>query len=359
MTKPRIGIVSHFPPPPGGIPILAELFVTRLRAEGHTVVPIRANLSGGPILARIDGTRFLRTFVRFPVFLWRLLRALPQVDVIHTLSHCGLAFFLFTTPAVVLGRLFGKRVVLNYHGGRAEPFMRRFPRSTGWVLRRAHSIVVPSGFLADVFARMGHRTTIVPNPCELEDLLDQALRTPMRPAFIVARNLEPVYNIACALRAFQKIRARHPSATMVVAGSGTEEARLHRLAADLGIADAVAFTGYLPNARLRELYASASCFLNTSNADNMPVSIIEAFAGGLPVVTTRAGGIPYFVEQGVTGLLADLDDDQAIADQACRLLAEPGLASRIAANARAAAASFQWRHVYPLFDREYAGGAAA
>jgi glycosyltransferase involved in cell wall biosynthesis len=349
-VKPRIGIVSHFPPPPGGIPILAELFATRLREEGHEVVTIPTNLRG-PLMDRVDSTRFVRTLFRAPVFLWRLMIALPKAQVIHTLSYCGLAFFLFTTPAVLLGRLFGKRVVVNYHGGRAERFFARFRPLVRFVLKRANVIAVPSGFLAEIFQRMGFDTVIVPNPCALEGLLKGKGRRVTTPVFLVARNLEPVYNVSCALRAFALIRQQRPDATMVVCGSGTEASKVRQLAHELGISDAVQFPGSIPNSELWKWYERAFAFINSSNADNMPVSIIEAFSASVPVISTRAGGIPFIVEHNATGLLVGLNDHRSLAEQALRLLDDPELVTTLTANGRAAAQAYRWENVYArLFD---------
>lgn len=352
--KPRIGIVSHFPPPPGGIPVLAELFATRLREEGHGVVTIPTNLRG-PVLDRVDATRFVRTVVRAPVFLWRLIVALPKTQVIHTLSYCGLAFFLFTTPAVLLGRLFGKRVVLNYHGGRAERFFARFRPLVRFVLKRADVIAVPSGFLAAIFRRIGFDTVIVPNPCALEGSSGRQARSAGAPMFIVARNLEPVYNISCALRAFALIRQQRPDATFIVCGSGTEDGKLRQLATELGLGDAVQFPGSIPNAELWKWYERAFAFVNSSNADNTPVSIIEAFGAGVPVISTRAGGIPFIVDHNVTGLLVEVDDHRGLAEQALRLLDDPQLAATLTANGHAAAEAYRWQNVYARLADVYHG----
>src|SRR5947207_3056973 len=123
------------------------------------------------------------------------------------------------------------------------------------------------------------------------------------PHVVVTRNLEPIYDIPTALRAFATIRNQYPDARLSVAGSGPLRGDLERVAESLHIADAVTFTGRLDNEQLPELYRSANLMLNPSTVDNMPISILEALASGIPVVSTNVGGVPFVVEEGTTALL--------------------------------------------------------
>jgi glycosyltransferase involved in cell wall biosynthesis len=330
---PPVAIVSHFPPPPGGMPDLAELLVRRLSAEGATALRVRTNLGPGRIGQRLDRVRGLRTVLRIPVYLARLIRTIPRVRVIHILSHSGLAFFVFTGPAVLLGRLAGRRVIVNYHGGGAEPFLARFGRLALPILRRASVVAVPSGFVGGVVERYGIPTQTLANPCDV-DAFPWHGDEPRRPVIIVARHLEPIYNVACALRAFALVHADVPAAKLIVLGGGSQAKSLATLADELGIAEAVEFTGYVPHDAIVGQYARASWFLNTSDVDNVPMSILEAYASGLPVVSTRAGGIPFLVAHGETGMLVDLDDHVAAAADLLALMREPARAHDMAARAR-------------------------
>ena len=107
-----------------------------------------------------------------------------------------------------------------------------------------------------------------------------------------------------------------------------------------------------------ELYDRADVFINASLIDNMPLSIIEAFAAGLPVVTTGAGGIPYIVEDGRNGLVVRCDDERALAQAVLRLFGEPGLAVRLLTAARADCDRYTWtavRDEWLLLYQELAG----
>jgi glycosyltransferase involved in cell wall biosynthesis len=115
---------------------------------------------------------------------------------------------------------------------------------------------------------------------------------------VVTRNLEPIYDMPTAIRAFARIKQAFPQARLTLAGSGPELSRLQRAGGRTRFAGQRHFSGRVANADMPELYASADCMLNPSTVDNMPISILEAFASGVPVVSTCAGGIPDLVEQG-------------------------------------------------------------
>src|SRR5690606_38812943 len=128
---------------------------------------------------------------------------------------------------------------------------------------------------------------------------------------------------------------------------------LHALAASLGLCN-VEFTGAVAPDRMPDLYDAADVYLNAPSIDNMPNSVIESFAAGLPVVTTDAGGIPYVVRNGENGLMVSVNDHDALAREAVRLLRDPGLAGRLSLDARAeclarytwSAVGQEWRHCY-------------
>ena len=169
-------------------------------------------------------------------------------------------------------------------------------------LARAGIVVVPSAFLNAIFAKYGVATSIVPNIVNL-DAFCPAAALPDKPHLLVTRNLEPIYDIGVVIRAFAIVAGRHADARLTVAGSGPDRAMLERTAAELGVADRVRFTGRVDNAELPAFYRAASVVVNASLVDNLPISLLEAMASGVPIATTDVGGIPYVVEHEVTALL--------------------------------------------------------
>ena len=116
---------------------------------------------------------------------------------------------------------------------------------------------------------------------------------------------------------------------------------LEQLARELGLRN-TEFIGGVSFAEMPDMYDSADVYLTATDLDNMPSSITECLAAGLPVVTTDAGGIPYIVKHEETALLVPRNDHQALAEAALRLLREPEFAARIAAHGREHCRKFSW-----------------
>jgi glycosyltransferase involved in cell wall biosynthesis len=343
----RIGLVGPLPPPSGGMANQTLQLAKLLRAEGAAVEIIQVN---SPYRPHWVGTiKGIRAIFRLLPYLTHLWRSAGEVQLFHVMANSGWSWHLFAAPAIWIARFRGKPVVLNYRGGEADSF---FNEAFFWVkpsLRRTSAIIVPSGFLEAVFEKHGFPTRIVPNIIDLSRfkatnrVIDSDSRKTGWPHVIVTRNLEPIYDNTTALRAFSIIRHAFPSAKLTLMGSGPDRAALEQLAAELGMADAVTFTGRLDNEGMAEIYHSADLMINPSLADNMPISILEALASGVPVVSTNIGGIPYLVEHEKTAMLVPARNPESMADAILSLLND---ASKAKAISKAGVESVQ-RYTWP------------
>jgi glycosyltransferase involved in cell wall biosynthesis len=286
--------------------------------------------------------KYVRTIATQLCYWPSLVRQLRRADVVHVFSASYFSFLLAPLPAVVVAKLLGKPVVMNYRSGQAPDHLRRSAiarKTLQWVERNA----VPSAFLQDVFAGFGIGAEVVPNIVDVDRFAFRP-RDPLRPRILSTRNFEDLYNVACTLRAFRGVQDRYPEATLTLVGSGAEEPRLRALASALRLAN-VRFEGRVPPDDIWRWYADADIYLQTPDIDNMPSSVLEAFASGLPVVSTRAGGVPAILTDGVQGLLVDCDDDRGAAERIISLLETPDLARRLTAAARESCEQYRWRSV--------------
>jgi glycosyltransferase involved in cell wall biosynthesis len=266
------------------------------------------------------------------------------------------SFLLAPAPAMLAARLMNKRVVLHYHSGEADDHLANWgPLVHPW-LGLAHEIVVPSEYLRCVFARHGYRTRVIANIVDVSRFRFQQDRSGPGPRLLSARNLEPYYGVDVILAAFARFKAQEPAATLTVAGYGSEEPRLRSMAASIE-GDAVRFVGKVDPDAMPSLYASADIFVNASVVDNQPVSIIEAFSAGLPVVTTPTGDIGSMVRHGVTGVLVPPADPLALADAIAALWRDPVGARQMAAEAGRDVARYTWPAVRDQWADVYTAGA--
>jgi glycosyltransferase involved in cell wall biosynthesis len=337
-----IGLIGPLPPPSGGMANQTVQLARLLEQAGLRVRVVRVNAPYRP--AWLGRLRIVRAGVRLLPYLRELAACTRDVDLVHVMANSGWAWHLFAMPAIGIARLRGVPAVVNYRGGEAASFLARQSRVVTPVLRQAAAVVVPSGFLAEIFDRHGVATEIVPNVIDLERFQPATTRTRGQ-HLVVTRNLEDLYDIPTALRAFARVRAVYPDARLTVAGSGPRLSALRELATALDIRAQVTFAGQLDHARIAELYRAADLALNPSTVDNFPNSVLEALASGVPVVSTNVGGVPHLMQDGVNGLLVPPRDPDAMARAALRVLADSQLATLLADAGLRTVAEYTWPRV--------------
>jgi glycosyltransferase involved in cell wall biosynthesis len=343
MRKLRVAIVAPSLRILGGQAVQAHRLVEAWRNDPDVeawLIPVNP-LPPGPLSHAVK-IKYLRTVVTEATYLASLVRHLRRADIVHVFSASYTSFLLAPLPAMLMARAFGRPVILNYRSGQAPDHLQCSP-----VARRAIAgvdrTIVPSRYLVDVFSSFGLRAVAVPNVVDLARFQFRE-RTPLLPRILSTRNFEALYNVACTLRAFQLVQQRRPDAELTVVGGGTLDGSLRSLAGELGLRN-VTFTGRVAPGEIAGHYAANDIYVQSPNIDNMPTSILEAFASGLPVVATKAGGVPAILTDREHGLLAPLDDHHALASHILQLLEHPGLAGELARNAYATCQAYTWQTV--------------
>lgn len=284
----------------------------------------------------------LRTILREPIYLWHLWRGLKNVDVAHIFSASYWSFLLAPAPAWLICKIRGCKSLINYHSGEARGHLKSF-RSAKFVLSRVDKIVVPSGYLVDVFREFGLTASAVPNAVDLSQFRYRD-RTRLRPHLLCTRGFSKYYSVDIVVRAFAEVKQEFPDARLDLVGNGPLEADIRKLVADLNLAG-VNFTGVASRQEIGNCYDRADIFINASWLDNMPLSIIEAFAAGTVVVTTDPECMPYLVDHERTGLLSPVNDEKSLAGNVIRLLREPVLAKQLARNSHDELGKYTWETV--------------
>ena len=336
----------------GGQAVQAERLIRHLENEPSLQVsflPINPRLPG--ILRKLQSVKYVRTITTSILYFLNLLREVRKFDVIHIFSASYLSFLIAPTPAILVSKLYGKKILLNYHSGEAEDHLLRWPRTTMPILGLVDKVVVPSEYLVRVFAKFGIDACAIFNIIDL-DRFEFRQRTPLQPIFLSNRNLEAHYGVDCILRAFAYIQHEIPDAVLTVVGDGSQREALENLANQLHL-QRTTFTGRVEHDEIYRHYSASCIYVNASKIDNQPLSILEAFACGLPVVTTDAGGIPDIVNDEVTGFIVPVGDYQSLATRALDLLADESIAMAMTQRARAECAKYTWSVVCPQWLHVY------
>jgi glycosyltransferase involved in cell wall biosynthesis len=348
----RVALIAPGPGAVGGQEVQAAALQSHLGSEGHQVTRIPIDPKFPSSLSWLRRWPGARTLLNEALYVPSL-RRLREVDVAHAFSASFWSFLLAPTPAMAVARHYRKRIVLHYHSGGAEEHLRRWGPLVHPFLKWVDEIVVPSEYLKEVFARHGHRTRVIRNIVDTERFAYRE-RPVLKPRFLSARNLEPHYRVDVTIRAFSQLKKRYPEATLTVAGSGSEERRLRGLTETLGVGG-VRFIGAIDPLQMPALYEEAGILLNASVVDNQPVSVLEAFAAGLPVVSTATGDLANIIRHRTTGLLVPPADPDAMANAAAYFLGNPDRARMITRSARREAEKYRWESVRNSWFAAYAG----
>jgi len=281
----------------------------------------------------------LRTMIRQPIYLFKLWSGLKEADLAHIFSASYWSFLVAPAPACWVARRRGKKTLIHYHSGEARDHLQHF-RSALPVLRKADRLIVPSEYLVEVFREFGLEAQAIPNIVDVSQFSFR-LRRPLRPHLICTRGFHRYYCVDVVVHAFAEVQKVFPDAQLDLVGGGPLENEIRELVRNLGVSR-VAFKGVAPREEIGRYYDRADIFLNASRLDNMPVSVLEAFASGMPVVTTDPEGMRYIVEHGRTGLLSPVGDAKTLAENVIRVLRDPELAERLALSALREMEHYSW-----------------
>ena len=326
---------------------LAEL----LRSEGLTVSLVQTNAAYRP--QWVSGFPLIRALFRLIPYLFALWQLARRSDVIHIMANSGWSWHLVAVPAIWMAKLRKVPVVINYRGGEAETFLAKSARSVRVSMRQTEALIVPSDFLKAVFARFNMSASVVPNIIDVARFNNPAPHRTIRRHLLVSRNLEPIYDNETAIRAFSIVHRSHPDATLTIAGSGPLAESLAVLAETLGLAGAVIFAGRLDRDAMAQAYRAADIAINPSLVDNMPNSVLEALASGVPVVSTNVGGVPFIVKDEQTALLVPPKSPVAMAKAILRLMDDAVLSDKLIDNGLVEVQKFTWPQVWPILSEVY------
>ena len=347
----KILLLAPAAPPYGGMALQAAQLDQRLRQDGNSVDFFASNF---PLPLNLP---VVRTLLRLLLIWPKLWFRVGRVECVHVFACSWWYFLAAVTPAVVVGRLRRRRVVVNYRGGEAAAFLQRWGWFAGPVLRLAHQVTAPSQFLAGVLGpAVGVPVSIVPNLIDRERFVFRQ-RPRFAPRLVVTRHLEPIYGQETVLRAFRRVLARHPEATLEIAGGGSEAAKLRALVDEWKLTG-VTFLGPVQQAALPAVYDRNDIYINASTVDNFPGALVEASSAGLVVVSTNAGGIPHLYEDGVSAALAPVGDDAALAAAVLRVVDSPEWGQRLVAGAQDLLGRSEWPSVRQELYRTYGVPAA-
>lgn len=275
------------------------------------------------------------------------MRHAPQYKVVVLHVYSGRAFWWALASGVV-ARLLGKRLILWLHGGNLPAYYKLYPNRVSFVFKQADVILTPSPYLQQVFVS-DFDVRLLRYELPIDSYLHR-IREQAKPRLFWLRAFNADYNPMLAPRVIYLLKSDYPDIKLLMCGADKGDGSLQatkKLAEELGVTDNIEFPGLISKAQIRQYGLEYDIFLNTTTVDNTPVSVIEAMAMGMCVVSTDVGGIPYLITHEHDGLLVPSNDAYAMAEACRRLLTDQSLAQRLSRQARETAQLFDWSTIGP------------
>ena len=323
---------------PGAIDTLGPL----LEEEGHTLYYSSSKLKQ---LSRL--TDMLRA-------VWRYRKT---VDVVLIDTYSTAAFY-YAWACSVLCKLLGVQYIPILHGGNLPQRMVKSPGMCGQLFGNSYTNVTVSGYMKEHVEKAGYHCTEIGNSIELNKYPFR-LRSVLQPKLLWVRAFHETYNPQMAIRLLQLLMQDYPGVHLTMVGPDLDGSMdiCKELCTKAGLEKHISFTGKLSKEEWIELSKQCDVFINTTDFDNQPVSVLEAMALGLPVVSTNVGGIPFLIKNNENGLLVDAGDVDAMNISVQKLLTDQGLTERLSTNGRLTAEQFdsviikmKWKNLFNTME---------
>ncbi len=255
--------------------------------------------------------------------------------------------FRFAEAVCTLLRHIRKPYILALRGGDLPKFSERYPARVARLLQRATAVAAPSAYLIEGLQSMRRDIVEIPNPIDCGRYSFQ-LRSAPQARLVWLRAFDAIYNPTLAPRVLARLLDRYPDCRLTMVGKDKGDGSLAATHAEVKRCGVAEHCRILPKVAKQDVPATLAVgdvFLNTTNIDNTPVSVLEAMACGLCVVSTNVGGLPHLITHGQHGLLVPPNDEAAMADAVHDVLSSPELAARLSANGRQRAEACDWSRV--------------
>ena len=262
------------------------------------------------------------------------------IDTFSTLN------FYFALIVSQFARILKIKYIPILHGGNLPQRIDKSKILSNLIFKNSYKNIAPSNFLKSEFEKRGYKTDFIPNILEIENYNYKQRKT-MKPFLLWVRAFKELYNPVMAIKVLDLVKKQHSSAKLCMIGPQIDNSYKEAvtLAKDLNIYSSVEFTGVLTKTEWLKKSKDFDIFINTTNFDNTPVSVMEAMALGLPIVSTNVGGLPYLIENNIDGMLVDKENPEQMANAIIGLIENKDFYKQLISNAREKVEKFSWKDV--------------
>jgi glycosyltransferase involved in cell wall biosynthesis len=335
-AKPALLLVGNLSSPFPGARTLGTEWARKLAEAGWPIIRTSDKPTPLPRLGNMLST------------VWNRRR---EYQVAQVELYSGRAFMLAELVCRALKTL-RKPYVLTLHGGGLPDFGRHWPGRVRTLLGSAAAVTAPSDYIRQAMTGYRNEILIIPNPLDL-GAYPFRLRQNPEPRLVWLRAFHRIYNPALALKTLALVQKKFPDAQLAMFGPDKNDgslAAVKKLIPAIHLKGGLSLNGPIPRTEVPARLNQGEIFINTANMDNTPLSVLEALACGLCLVSTNVGGIPHLLDHEENALLVDPDNPSAMAGAVIRLLTDPDLAGRLSHGARQKAEPHDWKSILPCWE---------
>lgn len=301
-----------------------------LKAEGHTVY--YASSKRNKLL------RLLNMLVR-------IYQHRKKADIVLIDTYSTTAFY-YAWLCSLLCLFLKKKYIPILNGGNLMSRVESSPVLSNQLFGRSYINIATSSFLYEKFKEEQLNTILIENNIELYKY-PFLLRSTVQPKLLWVRAFHKTYNPTMAIKVVEELSKKFPDCQLTMVGPDVDGSmeECKSMCEEKGLYHQVTFTGKLSKKEWVGLSQSSDIFINTTNYDNFPISVLEAMALGMPIVSTNVGGIPYLIKNKDEGLLVDKGDVTAMSDSVQKFLTDHILTEKLSSRARAKAEEYDWVNI--------------
>jgi len=283
---------------------------------------------------------------------WTIIRFRSSYNLAIVDVFSGPAFIWSYSSSILLN-LLQKKFILVLRGGNLPAYAKKKPSRVKRILRKASAIATPSHFLKESLKHFNHDIDVIPNPVDLRKFKFK-MRHKLGLNLIWVRAFHRIYNPSLAPQVVAELVKEYPEIHLTMIGPDKGDGSLDKTIEtlqSLNLEKNIEIVGKTPHYKIPDWLNKADIFINTTNVDNTPVSVLEAMSCGLGVVSTNVGGIPWLLKDKEDALLVPQNQSGAMANGILLLYKDPDFAGNLIKNAYEKVKDFDWSNVLPLWQK--------
>lgn len=328
-NKKRILYIGNKLAKHGKSPTTADSLPLSLEREGYEVIVASDKLN---------------VIFRFFDMVLVTLRNRRKIDLVIIDTYSTWNFYYSVIIARIC-RLYKLPYIPILHGGNLPNRLKNSKMLSQRLFKGAKTNVAPSRYLMELFEKEGFQNiTYIPNSIAIKDY-PFLIRKSVKAKLLWVRSFAEIYNPLMALEIVEILKKQDIEVELCMIGPEKDGAlrRCKEVVKKLNLP--VTFTGILKKEEWIALSSKYDIFINTTNFDNMPVSVMEAMALGLPVISTNVGGMPFLIDSGLDGILKPANDPRSFVEAIKDLCQNNSKTEKISRNARVKMETFDWEQV--------------